>query len=398
MRILFVIASCLKVNTSANLCHIAYIQGCIDNGFDVDVISMDESGCNIDGSIVLPKGCRYYNYVLPKYNNLSAGQSGQTSQTKKSKIKGLIKAFILKFYGVYGRTYTIWMKKALKFKNITHYDLVISLATPYSSHHLAHKLIQKRRIKYSRWIQIWEDPWATDLYNIDKSNKKYKEEKNLLSYADSVLYVSPLTLENQKKLFPEFANKMNWHPLPYYYKLNDTSSVKNSKKEIVFGYYGDYHSFSRNLLPFYEAAKTTNIKANIWGNSDTKLESTNNILVKPRVPLDELNDAEIETDVYVFLCNLGGGQIPGKIYPNSATKKYILFILDGSCYEKEVIKNFFSKYNRYIFCDNTVESISDGIKKIQNDEQSLFAPYIVEAFSPKNTIVEVLEKFNIYYQ
>lgn len=39
MRVLVVVGSNLKINTSANLCHKAYIQGLLENGYHVDMES-----------------------------------------------------------------------------------------------------------------------------------------------------------------------------------------------------------------------------------------------------------------------------------------------------------------------------------------------------------------------
>ena len=82
--------------------------------------------------------------------------------------------------------------------------------------------------------------------------------------------------------------------------------------------------------------------------------------------LDELKKIEDKTNILIFLCNKSGGQIPGKIYQYAASNKTILFILDGSVEEKEVLKDFFEKYNRFVFCDNNVSSIKNAINMIED--------------------------------
>lgn len=392
MKILFVVGSCLRVNTSANLCHLAYINGCVKEGHDVDVISMSELGCAIDTSIKLPQVSNWYTYAPPIHNN-SSRTTAEALEKKKNggffqTIKKHVKTFILKFYGIYGRTAYIWVNKAKKFSSDTYYDYMISLATPYVSHYLSLLLKKNGNIKFNKWIQIWEDPWATDLYNLSGNKKIEKEEKKLLAGADKVIYVSPLTLKYQKDIYPEHQKKMAWIPLPYYYKNEESRVFKENNYR--FGYFGDYFSFSRDLMPFYEAAKKEKIEANIYGNSDLKLEETNLIHVHPRVGLDELATAEAQTDVLVFLCNLKGGQIPGKLYQYSATDKKILFILDGTEEEISVLRNYFSQFNRYIFCHNTIEDISRGIKLIKN-EKDIESCCCVEVFSPENIIKEIFK-------
>ena len=85
----------------------------------------------------------------------------------------------------------------------------------------------------------------------------------------------------------------------------------------------------RNLQPFYDALVASDENGKIYGDTDLNLKSTEKIVVKSRVTLDILAIVQANTDVLVHLCNLRGGQIPGKIYHYSVTKKPILFILDG---------------------------------------------------------------------
>lgn len=392
MNILIVVASCLKVNTSANLCHLAYIQGCIDNGCNVDVISMSEKNVSVDSSIKLPEGPNWIFYDPPKHNNVTkrvnSTGGNSASQSMLIDIKNLVKKFILKRYGIYGRTSSIFLNRAQKYRTDKHYDFMISLATPYASHKLAMLLVERGQVKFDRWIEIWEDPWLTDLYNNDKNKEIKSAEKKLLEKADEIVYVSPLTLKYQKKLYPEFAAKMQWQPLPYYYKDNG----KNVQLDTVaMGYFGDYFSFSRNLRPFYNAAVKSGIKTFIFGNSDLGLQSTENVLIKPRVGMDELHKTEEKVNILIFLCNIGGGQIPGKLYQYSATKKHILFILDGKEDEQNTLKEYFSRFNRYVFCKNEENSIEQALLNITTGH-NIPCPYIVEKFSPKETISTILNE------
>ena len=226
-----------------------------------------------------------------------------------------------------------------------------------------------------------------DLYNQNRNKKIEKEENRLLNAADKIVYVSPLTLLYQKKMFLYAANKMTWFPLPYYYKNEEEYKVND---ELKFGYFGDYFSFSRNLIPFYEAAQEKGISVKIYGNSDLKLSETKNIIIHSRIGLEELAKKEKETDVLVCLCNLRGGQIPGKIYQYSATTKTILFILDGTVEEQKVLKNYFEQFNRYIFCENNVTDIKRAISDIMNYKYNV-KNESVEFFNPENIMKKVLE-------
>ena len=96
----------------------------------------------------------------------------------------------------------------------------------------------------------------------------------------------------------------------------------------------------------------------------------------------------------MHLCNLQGGQIPGKIYHYSATNKPILFVLDGTEEEKKAIYDFFSKYNRYQFCENNINDIRAAIKEILEKKNQISAKP-VEAFEPQNVVKMILNEESI---
>ena len=80
-----------------------------------------------------------------------------------------------------------------------------------------------------------------------------------------------------------------------------------------------------------------------------------------------VKQAEKETDVLVFVCNVKGGQIPGKLYQYSSTKKWILFILDGTEEEMKEIERYYQKYQRYVFCKNNIRDIEKAIEMCIRD-------------------------------
>ncbi len=403
MNILVINSDCLQVNSSANLCHLAYIRGLTDSGHQVDVLSADGRDYTLDPSMQLPDGVSNFTYYgVSLYEKLSlkkhavptsaSATSTPISQPAKKKrilhrIVDMGKSLFLSCYGPHG-IYATFVRKSVGFRSSKHYDYVISLATPPSSHLLAHKLLRKGHIQADHWIQIWEDPWCSDAYGFNGKKSILREEKRLLSFAEKVCYVSPLTLRNQQRLFPESAHKMYWQPLPYYYK--DEAPVAVPAKPTVYGYFGDYVPAARNLEPFYEAAKKMGITVNICGRPNNLFPSTENIHIHPRLPLDQLKPLEDKTNILIFLCNRKGGQIPGKIYQYSATEKTILFIMDGTEEEQKVLYDFFSPFNRYVFCENTVESITAAIEKIESGNLGDVQNKPLEAFNPQETIRKIL--------
>lgn len=405
MKVLVINGDCVTRNSSANLCHMAYIRGLVNLGYEVTLLSADPKEYDVDKSMIIPSSvkCIYY-YGTTIYEKMSISKSKSkednaslarvdysTNESKlsiKSKLVNSAKNFVLSSYGIHG-IYSKFVKKAQKFKSDTEYDIVLSLSTPVTSHLLTYNLLEAGHIKTKKWIQVWEDPWYVDVYGFNEKEKIYKEEKRLLSYAQRVCYVSPLTLKNQKEIFPEYADKMYWEPLPFYYKNDEQGSTVNKYNN--YGYFGDYAPVSRDLAPFYVAAKNIGVNVNICGNPSNLFAQTDKITIYPRLQLNELKPIEDKTNVLVFLCNRKGGQIPGKIYQYSATYKTILFILDGTDEEKKVLKSYFEQFNRYIFCENTVEDIERAIKLIENNDFGNVKNEPIDEFNPAKTIMKVLE-------
>ena len=403
MNILVVIGDYIQSNSSANLCHLAYLRGLIDAGHDVTLISSDGRDYQGDQSMIIPDGIKsitFYGTTLyekcsiikKKRRELASQETNLVNQEEshrktKNLLKKIKQAARNLLYGKYG-TYIKFVRKARNFKSEITYDFVISIAMPASSHLLAHKLLHSKNVRCNHWIQIWEDPWYADIYGFSNRKRILKEEKRLLSLAEKVYYVSPLTLHNQQRLFPESAKKMDWQPVPTYYRGNSVFPDNDINR---YGYFGDYVPSVRNLKPFYNAALKTGITVCICGDPCSLFNETDRIRILPRIDLEELKPIEDNTNVLVFLCNRQGGQIPGKIYQYSATNKIILFILDGTQEEKSEIEMYFSQYSRYVFCDNSEEEIIRAINCIENGEMDCISREPIEDFNPRVIISKILE-------
>ena len=402
MKILVINGDCVQVNTSANLCHLAYLRGLTDAGHEVTLLSADGRDYALDPSMKIPEGIRqhtYYGVSLYEKLSLQKKEQKQTTQNSsssgqkrkpsvKQKVIRSVKKAVLASYGVHG-IYSTFVRKAMAFRSDEVYDYMISLSTPVTSHLIAHRLLDSGKVRCKHWIQVWEDPWYSDAYGFNHREEVFREEKRLLSFAERICYVSPITLENQKKLFPENREKMYWQPLPAYYSAAREDSALRGKE---FGYFGDYGLPARNLKCFYDAALKTKIHVTICGNSNLSLESTNQIQIYPRLTLEKLKPFEEKTDILVFLCNRKGGQIPGKIYQYAATYKTILFILDGTEDEKCVIRNYFEPFNRFVFCENTAEDIEQAIYRILGDDYGEVINRPLDEFEPVKIIQRILEE------
>lgn len=414
MRVLYVVGSCLTKNTSANMSHNAYVQGLLENGCEVDILMAEDSWGQQDSRLPIWREARYYCYpasapqdkvrlwarkLIPFQSSESSvnvdirdTSRQSTSQENTPNNRGAKNRFRSKLKRLYYKFFPgdllyplnwYWLQKASHFQSASEYDLVVSNSSPAASHKLVQLLLRAERISCKRWIQIWEDPWYADLYS-SRNEAVFQEEHALLSAATEIYYVSPLTLEYQKELFPDCGEKMKHIPLPYL-----DFSEEERTAQMSFGYFGDYYSHTRNLLPFYQALRESGCVGKIYGDSDLKLESSDKITISGRVTLNILAEVQSKTGVLVHLCNLRGGQIPGKVYHYSATNKPILFILDGTVDEQRRLRAYFGQFNRFYFVKNQKDQIYKAILDLSQHPE-IFRKSKVEAFSPKNVVASFL--------
>lgn len=359
MKILYVVSRPLEINTSSSIRNRATIMGLVECGHNVDLITTqpDYNHLAYDDSITLEN-------VNIKYLKLGGMQSAARVGRRFKALEPLkrLAVKIMNSHNIYDN-----LQGIVKYSNeidVEKYDLIISSSDPKSSHLFVDKAIKNRHFR-GKWIQIWGDPFLADITLSAKSKKKdiYREEERLLSLCDKVVYVSKMTLEAQKKLYPNCKNKMVYVPIPYLREIIQPIRDYDSISEIKLAYCGDYNSNVRNILPLYNAVLHSNERLELFvcGNSDLRLESSNNIKIMGRQSYETVERIESEADILVHVSNLSGSQIPGKIYQYSGTNKPILFILDG---ETDKLKKQFDKYKRYYFTLNKETSIESTIKRI----------------------------------
>ena len=394
MEILVITGCNLRYNFSAGLSHNAFIHGFCKLGYNVDVLCFSDENIEIDKNIQLPpirnmytyNGVSLYEKLSPRNRettqNKSDIQNEETkAETKKfvQSLKENIKKRIRLMYGVY-RMSIVWYRRAKRFKSSIKYDYVVSMSDPAVSHKLASYLLSNKRITANKWIQLWEDPWCDSYYGEKEINIPcMREEDKLLRSAQEVVYVTPLTLARQQNIFPEYRDKMRWCPLAAYYKTEVMDYSMFTENH--YGYFGDYFPDVRDLRPFYNVAVNRGLSVDICGSPSDLFLSNGKVRILPRLPLGELKKHEDQANIVICLFNIGGGQVPGKIYQLAATNKTVLAILDGSNVEKKTLIDYFGKYNRFVFCENNEQSISEAIDKIENNELGSISNDPIDAFA-----------------
>jgi len=361
MKILFVTSTPIEYSSSGNMRNVALINGLIKLGHEVQLLTSEADKNNIlyDESLLSSKITKRYYIPL---GNIHKKFSYSEYQNKAILT---VKKYIYKTLSglsLYDPRKGL-VNQLDRVKIDEKFELIISSSDPKSSHLIAEKLIDSHKNISNKWVQYWGDPFSNDINKQSKLPSFFikKEEKRLIGLSDFVVYVSPFTLEEQISKFKIYKEKMFFIPVPYITPI-EYDETKNSK--FVLGYFGDYYSKDRDILPLYNSACKLHqsIDLIVYGNSDVDLKSNKTITINVREKASSIKKVESKCDLLVCILNKKGTQIPGKIYHYAATNKPILIIVDGDY--KERMKEYLLKYDRYYVCNNDENSIVNAVNEI----------------------------------
>lgn len=380
MRILIVQLSPIEAKSSATISTLGLVKGLIESNCVVDYLTAPASINHLKSN----------NKILDKINIIRT-QKNQTYDTfvkpsgKLKKTSLFCARKLFHFFCLYDYSYSIAKNIDLSVLVKTEYDLIISSSDPKTSHIAVQNLI-KQGLQYKCWIQHWGDPMTLDIARKSVYPKKVVsmiEEKLLLS-ADKIVYVSPFTLKEQKKLFPNLADKMFFLPLPY---IERKIYKHTNNKKFSVGYFGDYKSKIRNIMPLYNACMCLkDVYLNVAGTSDLLLKPTENIIIYPRGDVSQL---EQNSDLLICILNKKGSQIPGKLYYYAATNKPILVLLDGE--NRDEMRRYLRSFNRYLICNNDMDSIMIEIQGIMNENISYQPAAQFSAYTIATSLLKLMD-------
>ena len=385
--VLFVTLYALETNTSVSISNKELIKGLIRNGFSVTVLvpSIDSNLPYYDKSGI-PDGIKI---IRINNNNLGTRIAKTSSNLKGAKVK-IIKFLRTSYYKltIFDRT-KVLLKQAKKVIDLLgEYDIVISTSDPKTSHLFVQKLINNG-LKYKKWIQHWGDPLVGDISKNNVYPNFYLKyiEKRIIKKADRIVYVSPFTYEAQKRIHKTKKNCIMFVPLPCVESLDENKKeLSNGKINVV--YMGDYNTKIRNILPFYNAMKNqTFADVVIAGNSDLSLKDTKSVKILPRISQSQASYYENKADIIICIGNRKGTQIPGKIYYSAASKKHILYVVDGE--KSDDLIKYLKTFNRFNYCLNNEENIYSAILKLSKKSRSdITTP---EKLLSQNIVKEIVE-------
>jgi hypothetical protein len=234
---------------------------------------------------------------------------------------------------------------------------------------------------------VWGDPLFHD---VSRRSNPFRlrlkiTEQTLLFRADSVIYLNQLTAELQKQTYPRLAGRIAWMHCPW---LSASQYPEGEKG--LFGYFGSFPLTYRDIRPLFQAfsmSELVHCRLVVAGDGDAPQPCPPNILIHGRMGYGEVREMESHCCALIVLANSHGAQIPAKAFYYAGTNKPVLFILDG---DRQALLKTFRPYGRYVFCDNTAESIKDGLKNILGMGGGVFCK-AVEDFSPSACVQSILQ-------
>jgi len=379
MNILYVSSFVYRKNSSAAIRNNKLIEGLVSIGNKVDVLTIDYNSEWTDSALlenIKRLGVSVNSYDISSVNEI-------TTDSNKKKIKKYLPKFIytlIKNIIAFPDVDKKWLYKDILIDD--KYDVVISSSDTKTSHYVAEKLFKKQKLK-AKWIQIWGDPWASDV-NLDFFTKKIVSlfEYNLLKKAHEVFYVSELTTLEYKNKFPSFAHKIGCIGRSYYKKLIVDSSIKRENEVSIF-YPGSLNE-NRSIIKFCESIENFNannekkIKLNICGHQseDTieRYEKYTFVRLLGTKSVDEVYSQFSESDFLLFVDNgIRSTQIPGKLFDYYGTNLPIIALVSNGNLK---MKDFLSKDGRTIIINKDDDEDLNIIFKvnINNEVNEYYSP------------------------
>uniref|UniRef100_UPI000BDCF584 glycosyltransferase family 4 protein n=6 Tax=Vibrio vulnificus TaxID=672 RepID=UPI000BDCF584 len=232
MNILYISSFVYKKNSSAAIRNNKLIEGLVSLGCKVSVLTINYSDEWTDKALL--ENHRRLNISIFSSDILSA--SDITSNSSKQTIKKFLPKEVYKLMKnlvAFPDVDKDWLKEIFNIED--KYELVISSSDTKTSHFVAEKIFNEHKLK-SKWVQIWGDPWATDV-NLDFFTRKCVSlsESRLLKKASKIFYVSELTSLEYKDKYPEISDKIHHVGRSFYKKIAVNKS--NTQKDSITIFY-----------------------------------------------------------------------------------------------------------------------------------------------------------------
>lgn len=389
MRILYITTFYEQRSASAAIRNSAWVNGLIEDGCEVTVLTVDWPD-NLKSRFLMENNrARVYRTYLPELDVLKV----TTSKIKKSSFAKLtpIRHFIrdLIFFPDICRR---WNDK-VDLPTKMNYDILISSSDFKSSHYVAKQV--KEANKELPWIQIWGDPWKDDVgLNWLNKIRAAKKEKELLTIADKVIYVSAITKERMSRIYPLLCHKFHYLPRGFYKSVYNVST--ENKGDIHITYTGGMSIRYRNSLALLECIEMKNrtknrrLHVDFYGLFDAETKEQFGALdcctIHSAVDYEEILKVYQHSDALLFVANKGNSsQIPGKLFDYMGTNLPIICLVDSLDTE---IANWLRSFPRCLLIENSNKGVQNSIDMIYSFINNKYD--IVQEFSPNSIAKQLL--------
>ncbi len=395
MKILYVTTFYEQQGSSAAIRNNAWVEGLCSLGHDVTVETVDWPDTLKSEFLVRNNKAKVNRTYLPELNILKT-----TVKTAKSKRAGKLDGLrhFVRDMLFFPDICKNWPKK-YKEPSFFDYDVIVSSSDFKSSHFMGLKL--KKLHPDVPWIQIWGDPWSSDisLSSITK-RRAHRNERKLLQKADAVVYVSSLTRDYIKNLYPGLERKLHYIPRGYFKRVKKTPC--DAKDHITLLYTGSLSFSGRNIAPLLEAIEEYNatnpekkVRLEIYGTVKASLHDDISqfecVTLNSSVDYEKVLELYSQADMLLFLSNSAEStQIPGKLFDYLGTELPVLCLMadiNGSL--AEMLRG----NKRCLVAENSKESLN--ISEISNWISKEYE--IDESLSPESTARQLMNICHLFH-
>ena len=382
-NILYVTTSYLLKNNSASLRNNSLVKGLIELGYNVDVYTVKWPDELLSSYFVKENIGNIYYSELPNLKMIAGVKSTlkRSDNTFVLALKRVLKQILFFPDECYQ-----W-PRLLNYKAVENYDCIITSSDLKSSHFIGLSL--KRRFPNIRWIQIWGDPWSSDVntFTFMKFITAYYEKK-ILTKGDKIVYVSSVTKDVMANKYSSLKSKIFYIPRGYY--IEDKSQCKLNDDNILHIAYTGLISSGRNIFYLLDALDKVSMRLrhriviDLYGNFSEKdlrkLKDYSSANVYGSVDFEEMQNVYDSSSMLLYLSNKKGAtQIPGKLYDYMGTTKPILCLVED---DNDAISIFLKKFDRCLVLRNNFETIVKSINLIINFSERRFP--VNKEFAPIN--------------
>lgn len=381
MNILYISSFVYRKNSSAAIRNNKLIEGLVAIGHSVDVLTVQYSDEWTDPSLLnnhLRLGVSSTNYNVFSKNSISPNRS-------RKRIKNYLPKSIYNFVKnvvAFPDVDKKWLEKDLIVED--KYDLIVSSSDTKTSHFLAEKILDEQKIT-AQWVQIWGDPWASDV-NLDFLSRRFvsSSEKRLLRKASKIFYVSELTALEYKDKYPELSDRVHYIARSFYKKILLEPKDRNNSDYTIF-YPGSLNE-NRSIRKLCEKIKSfnlyshRNINLRICGYQHDNIincyKQYDFVEFLGSMSIDEVYSEFINTDLLLFVDNGSEStQIPGKIFDYYGTNLPILALVSEG---NQKMIDFLNRDERTVIMDKESQQDIGFLLELEKTDQ------VNEYYSPES--------------